>query len=345
MNYQIGKHQIGKKHPAFIIAELSCNHNQDFDIAVKTIEAIKAAGADAIKVQTYTPDTITLNADTKYFRIQHGTSWDGQTLYQLYQKAFTPWKWQPKLQKIAHALGMEFFSSPFDISSVDFLAKMNVPAYKVASFEIQDIPLISKMAEQGKPMIISTGIASLHDIQLAIKTCHKAGNRQIALLKCTSAYPTPLEEVNLKTMVDMADRFKVPVGVSDHTTGSLVPTMAVTLGGSIIEKHFILDRAMGGPDSEFSMEPAEFAQMVKDVEKALGKATYTLGKKAKKNKEFGRSIFITEDIAKGDVFTAINIRSIRPGYGLHPKYYAKILGKRARTDLKRGYPLKLSQVA
>jgi pseudaminic acid synthase len=348
MSYHINGFQIGPKNPAFIIAELSCNHNQDYDLAVKTIHAIKEAGADAVKVQTYTPDTITLNADTKYFRIQHGTLWDGQTLYNLYQQAYTPWEWMPKLQRVAQKLGLVFFSSPFDESSVELLAKLNVPAYKVASFEIQDIPLIKKMAEQGKPMIISTGIASLADIELAIKTCHRVGNRQVALLKCTSAYPTPLNEVNLQTMVDMAKRFKVPVGVSDHTLGELVPVMAVTLGGSIIEKHFILDRKMGGPDAEFSMEPAEFAQMVKQVrsaEQALGRATYALGKKAKKNKEFGRSLFVIKDIAKGELLTKENIRSIRPGYGIHPKHYFSALGKRATRNLKRGYPLKLAHFA
>lgn len=342
MQFKIGDRVVGDGSPAFIIAELSCNHNQDFNIAVKTIKAIKKAGADAIKIQTYTPDTITLNCDNKYFQIKQGTIWDGTTLYKLYQQAFTPWDWQAKLQKVAKDVGLLFFSSPFDITAVELLASINVPAYKVASFEIQDIPLIESMAKQQKPMIISTGIASKEDIALALRTCKKVGNSQIALLKCTSAYPTPLDEVNLATLTDIKKRYKTVVGISDHTTGDLVAVSSIGLGAKIIEKHFILDRSMGGPDSSFSMEPDEFAQMVqrvRDAEKILGKATYTLSKSAKKNKEFGRSLFVVEDMKAGDIFSEKTVRSIRPGFGLHPKYYYSILGKKAAKSISRGTPL------
>jgi len=345
---KINNHQVGADNPTFIIAELSCNHNQDFNIAVKTIEAIKKSGADAVKIQVYTPDTMTIDCNNKYFQIKQGTIWDGTTLYKLYQKAYTPWDWVVKLKKVAEELGLIFFSSAFDETAVDLLTKVKADSvFKVASFEIRDISLISYMAKKNKPMIMSTGIASLKDIELAVKTCHKAGNNQIALLKCTSAYPTPLDEVNLKTMIDMAKRFKTVIGVSDHTLGSTVPVAAVALGAQIVEKHFILDRKMGGPDGPFSMEPKEFAQMVteiRNVEKLMGKPTYVLGKQAKKGREFGRSLFVVQDIKKGELFTKNNVRSIRPGFGLSPEFLPKIIGKKAARPIDRGTPLRKTMI-
>ena len=342
MELKIGAKKIGGDNPAFIIAELSANHGQDYNIAVKTLRAMKKAGADAVKLQTYTADTITIDSNKSYFKIKQGTIWDGTTLYKLYQKAYTPWDWQPKLKKIADKLGLILFSSPFDNSAVDFLEKMNVPAYKLASFEITDVNLIEYMAKHGKPMIISTGVAELFDIKAAIATCHKVGNNQIALLKCTSAYPAPFEEMNLLTITDMAKRFKAIVGVSDHSMGEEVAIASVALGAKIIEKHFILDRKIGGPDSEFSMEPEEFKQMVtsiRNTEMALGKVTYELSKKSKKSREFSRSLFVVKDIMKGEKFTTDNVRSIRPGFGLHPRYFNAILGKQAKRDIVKGTPL------
>ena len=306
---------------------------------------MKEAGADAIKFQTYTPDTITIDCDNEYFQIKQGTIWDGQVLYNLYETAYTPWDWQPKLKKIAEDMGLIVFSSPFDKTSVDFLEEMDVPAYKIASFEITDIPLIEYVASKGKPIIISTGIASMEDINLAIQPCLDAGNDQIALLKCTSSYPSPLDEINLKTIPDMIDRFDCVIGLSDHTLGSDVSTAAVALGANIIEKHFILDRNMGGPDSEFSMEPHEFKQMVnsiRNVEKALGKVSYDLSDKMKANRDFSRSLFVVEDIKKGDIITEDNVRSIRPGFGLHPKHLNDILGKKVNRDLYKGTPFELN---
>ncbi|HQF37075.1 MAG TPA: pseudaminic acid synthase [Candidatus Dojkabacteria bacterium] len=330
----------------FIIAELSANHNQNFDLAVKTIKAMKDAGADAVKLQTYTPDTITIDCDNKYFQIKDGL-WQGKTLYQLYQEAYTPWEWQPKLKKIAEDLGLICFSSAFDKTSVDFLEKMNVPAYKVASFEITDIPLIEYIASKGKPVIISTGIATLSDIEEAVNACKRMGNDQIALLKCTSAYPAPIEDANLLTIPNMKETFGTIVGLSDHTLGSSVAIASVALGAKIIEKHFILDRNIGGPDAAFSMEPEEFKQMVKsirEVEKALGKVTYALTEKQKKSRELSRSLFIVKDIKKGEVFTEENVRSIRPGYGLSPKHYSNVIGKMTTKDIERGTPLKIEMV-
>ena len=344
MEFKIGEKEIGGENPTFIIAELSANHMNDFDIAVKTIEAMAEAGADAVKFQTFTPDTITIDCDNEYFQIRQGTVWDGQILYELYEDAFMPWDWQPELKKIAEDLGLIVFSSPFDKTSVDFLEDMDVPAYKIASFEITDIPLIEYVAGKGKPIIISTGIASLEDIELAVQTCLDAGNEQISLLKCTSSYPAPLEEINLNTIPDMSDKFNCITGLSDHTLGGEVSTAAVAVGAKIIEKHFILDRNMGGPDSEFSMEPDEFKKMVdsiRNVEKALGKVSYELTDKVKANREFSRSLFVIEDIKKGDIITEVNVRSIRPGFGLHPKYLDKILGKKVNKDIKKGMPFKL----
>lgn len=344
MEFNISDKKIGEGYPTFIIAELSANHMNDFDIAVKTIEAMVDAGADAVKFQTFTPDTITIDCDNEYFHIKQGTVWDGQILHELYEDAYMPWVWQPKLKKVAEDLGLIVFSSPFDKTSVDFLEDMDVPAYKIASFEIMDIPLIEYVASKGKPIIISTGIASLEDIELAVKTCLDTGNDKIALLKCTSSYPAPLEEINLNTIPDIKDKFGVVVGLSDHTLGGEVSTAAVALGASIIEKHFILDRNMGGPDSEFSMEPQEFKQMVdsiRNVEKALGEVSYELSDKMKSNREFSRSLFVVKDMKKGEIITEDNVRSIRPGFGLHPKYLKEILGKRINKDLKKGTPFKL----
>jgi pseudaminic acid synthase len=339
---QIGSRVISDNSKAFIIAELSANHSQSIDIAVQTIRAAKEAGADAIKFQTYTPDTITLDCDNEYFQIKQGTIWDGTTLYKLYQRAYTPWEWQPKLKEMAEKLGLICFSSPFDNSAVDFLEKMNVPAYKIASFEITDLPLIEYVASKNKPVIISTGIATLEDIEAAVLTCKNAGNEQIALLKCTSEYPTPLEDVNLRTISDLKDRFETVVGVSDHTTSIVVPVSSIVLGGRIVEKHFILDRTIESPDSKFSLIPKEFKEMVqavRDTEISLGKVTYELSAKAKKSREHSRSLFIVKELNKGDVFTEENVKSIRPGFGIYPKYLKEILGKKATKDIERGTPL------
>jgi pseudaminic acid synthase len=341
-NLTIGTHKIGINQPTFFIAELSANHNQDFEIALKTVKAAKESGADAIKLQTLKPELITLDCDNEHFQIKQGTLWDGTTLFKLYKQVYTPWEWQPKLMEYAKSLGLECFSSPFDNSAVDFLADLDVPAYKVASFEITDTPLIEHMASKGKPMIISTGIAELQDITDAIEACHRVGNRQVALLKCTSAYPAPLEEANLLTIPDMIDRFGVVAGLSDHTIGSIAAITAAALGAKIIEKHFILDRKIGGPDSEFSMEPAEFKAMVdtiRDVEKTLGAVNYALSAKLIKSRKFSRSLFVVEDVAKGETFTMQNIRSIRPGDGMRPGLIRDVIGKTAVCDISRGTPL------
>lgn len=343
MVFKIGNKEIGEDSPAFIIAELSANHVNDFDIAVKTIEAIAESGADAVKFQTFTPDTITLNCDNEYFHIKQGTVWDGQLLYDLYEDAYMPWDWQPKLKKIAEDLGLIVFSSPFDKTSVDFLEDMDVPAYKIASFEITDIPLIKYVAGKNKPIIISTGIAEKEDIELAIETCLKEGNDKVAILKCTSSYPAPYEEINLKTITDMEKTFNTIVGLSDHTLGDEIAIAAVTLGAKIIEKHFILNKKLGGPDCEFSMEPYEFKRMVtaiRNTEKALGTVSYNLSDKTRKNREFSRSLFTVKDIKKGELITEENVRSVRPGFGLHPKYLEEILGKKAKKDLEKGIPFK-----
>jgi len=326
-----------------MIAEMSANHLRKFDNAVKIIKVAKEAGADAIKLQTYTPDTITLDIDNKYFRIKKGSLHYGKTLYQLYREAYTPWEWQPKLKEIAESEGLICFSSVFDKTAVDFLEKINVPAYKIASFEITDIPLIEYVASKGKPIIISTGIATLSEIEEAVNACKRMGNNQIALLKCTSAYPAPLEEINLRTIPNLADTFKTVVGLSDHTLGISVPIASVALGACIIEKHLTLDRKLGGPDAAFSLEPAEFKEMVKsvrEVEEALGEVSYDLTEKMKKSRELSRSLFVVKDMNAGDIFTEENLRSIRPGYGLPPKYLKEILSKRATQDIKKGIALR-----
>ena len=326
----------------FIIAELSANHNQNFDLAVKTIVAAKESGADAIKIQTYTPDTITIDCDNDYFKIKQGTIWDGKTLYELYKEAYTPWEWHPKLKKVAEDLGLVFFSTPFDKTAVDFLEELKVPLYKIASFEITDIPLIEYTASKGKPILMSTGIAELQEIEDAIDACRRLNNSQITLLKCTSNYPAPIEEANLLTIPDMKRRFGVEVGLSDHTMGVDVSLAAVALGAKVIEKHFILDRNIGGPDASFSIEPGEFKCMVNSIrntEKSLGKVNYELNSNTRKSRDFSRSLFVVEDIKKGEVFTDNNVRSIRPGFGLKPKYFKDIVGKKAKTDIRRGTPL------
>jgi len=341
MSFSIKDFSFKDNSKVFMIAELSANHNQSFDTAVKTIIAAKKSGADAIKIQTYTPDTITLNCKNDNFKITRGI-WDGMYLYDLYKEAYTPWDWQPELKRIAEGEGLIFFSTPFDLTAVDLLESMDVPAYKIASFEIFDIPLIEYVAKKQKPVIISTGLAEIEDIELALKTCREAGNDQIALLKCTSSYPAPVEEANLLTIPDMAERFKTIVGLSDHTIGDAVPIASVALGARIIEKHFIIDRKIGGPDSTFSMEPEEFRKMVdtiRNVEKSLGKVEYTLTDDARKTKEHSRSLFVVKDVNMGEKFTTENIKSIRPGYGLHPKFYKEILGKKSKVDLKTGTPL------
>lgn len=334
--------EIDNSSKTFVIAELSANHNQDFEIAVKTIKAAKKVGADAIKLQTYTADTITINCNNEHFQIKGGTLWDGKILYDLYKEAYTPWEWQPKLKQIAEEEGLICFSSPFDKTAVDFLEKMDVPAYKVASFEITDIPLIEYIASKGKPVIISTGIATLSDIEEAVNACRRVGNNDIALLKCTSSYPAPIDEANLLTIPQLRDTFKVIPGLSDHTMGSDVAIAAVALGAKIIEKHFILDRNLGGPDAAFSMEPEEFKQMVtsiRNVEKAIGTVNYQLSPKVEKSRIFARSLFIIKDVKEGESITEENVRSIRPGNGLHPKYYNQIIGKKFRKDFKMGTPL------
>lgn len=309
---------------------------------MKLIKAAKKVGADAIKLQTYTPETMTIDCDNEYFQIRQGTIWDGKTFYQLYKQAYTPWEWQPKLKEIAQEMGLILFSTPFDKTAVDFLEELNVPCYKVASFEITDVPLIEYIASKGKPVIISTGIATLCDIEEAVGTCKKVDNNQIALLKCTSAYPTPPEDTNLRTIPNLAETFKVVVGLSDHTLGVSVPIASVALGACIIEKHLTLNRSFGGPDAAFSLEPDEFRAMVKavrEVEKALGEVSYELTEKMKKSREFSRSLFVTKDMKAEEIFTKENVRSIRPGYGLYPKYLKDILGRRAAHDIRCGTPL------
>ncbi len=326
----------------FIVAELSANHLQNFDLAVKTIQAMAEAGADAVKLQTYTPDTMTIDCDNKYFRIKQGTLWDGVTFYELYQKAYTPWEWHEKLKEIAEDFGLVFFSTPFDKTAVDFLEELGVPCYKIASFEITDIPLIEYVASKGKPVIISTGIATLADIEEAVNTCRRIGNNQIALLKCVSAYPTPLEEVNLLTIPHLAETFGVTPGLSDHTVSNSVAVAAVALGARIVEKHFILDRSLGSPDVAFSLEPEEFKAMVRairEAEEALGRISYGLSERQKKAREFSRSLFIVRDVRAGELVTEENVRSIRPGFGLHPRHFREVLGRRFRKDLPKGTPL------
>lgn len=335
---KIDKFEINNTSKVFIIAELSANHNGSIEVALETIKAAKRAGADCVKLQTYTADTLTIDNDKEDFLIK-GTIWEGKNYYQLYQEAYTPWEWHEALFKAAEAEGLICFSSPFDKSSVDFLETLNVPAYKIASFEITDIPLIEYVASKGKPIIISTGIATTEDIELALDACRRMGNNDIALLKCTSSYPAPIEEANMIMIKDLAERYDVVSGLSDHTMGSTVPIVATCFGAKIIEKHFILDHSIGGPDASFSMDEAEFTAMVKAVreaESAIGKVDYTLTEKQAKGKDFSRSLYVVEDIKEGEVITEKNVRSIRPGFGLHPKYYFAALGSVAIKDFEKG---------
>lgn len=339
---KIGNRYVGGNAPTFIVAEVSANHLQDFERAKAIIKAAADAGADAVKLQTYTADTITLDCDNDYFQITQGTIWDGTTLHKLYQEAFTPWEWQPELLKYANELGMECFSSPFDHTAVDFMEEMNMPAYKIASFEINDIPLIRKIAKLGKPMIFATGIAYLEDIERALQVCKEEGNEQVILLKCTSQYPSPYESMNLKVIPNMAEVFDCMTGLSDHSMGCTVAVASVALGAKMVEKHLTLSRADGGPDADFSMEPAEFKQMVDEiriVEKALGKVTYELTEQQVRSREDGRSLFVVKDVKEGEIFTEDNVRSIRPNFGLHTMYYEEILGKKAKKDIAKGIPL------
>lgn len=339
---RIGNRVINETSPTFIIAEMSANHNMDFDRAVEIMKAARDAGADAVKIQTYTPDTITLDCDDPCFQITQGTIWDGTTLHKLYEGAYTPWEWQPKLKEIAEGMGLVFFSSPFDLSSVDFLEEMDIPVYKVASFEINDIPFIRKIARTGKPIIMSTGIAYLADIDLALKTCREEGNENVILLKCSSAYPAPYEDINLKTIPSMKEVFDCLVGLSDHTMGCAVAGAGVALGARVVEKHLTLRRADGGADSAFSMEPEEFKEMVDNIriiEKALGCVSYDLTPKQKASRDHSRSLFVAQDMKAGDVFTPENLKSVRPSCGLHTQYYEQLLGKRIRKDAKLGTPM------
>ena len=327
----------------FIIAEMSANHNHKKENAFAIIKAAKEAGADAVKIQTYTADTLTLDCDNEYFQIKQGTLWDGTTLYKLYQQAYTPWEWHKELFDYAREIGIPLFSTPFDKTAVDFLEELDNPIIKIASFELVDIPLIEYAASKGKPMIMSTGIATLQDIQEAVDACHKVGNEDITLLKCTSSYPAPLNEANLLTIPDMKRRFGCKVGLSDHTVGSIAPCAAVALGAKVIEKHFIIDRSIGGPDSAFSMTKEEFAEMVKRVretEECLGSVSYELSEKMKNNRHFARSLFACADIKKGEIFTEQNIRSVRPSNGCSPKYLPELLGKASDRDYKFGEPIK-----
>ena len=345
---EINNRSIGPGQPTYIIAEISANHHQDFDRAVELINLAHRAGADAVKLQTYTADTLTIDSDQPEFQINQGTVWDGARLYDLYQKAYTPWEWQPKLKQFANELSMDLFSSPFDATAVDFLETMNVPAYKIASFEIIDVPLLRKVAATGKPVIVSTGMATIDEIQQAIDSLKSHGCDQAALLKCTSAYPAPLETMNLSTITDLGSRFQIPIGLSDHTLASQAPVVSVCLGASIIEKHLTISRYDKGPDSSFSLEPSEFAEMVSAVrqaEKAIGVVHYGPTQSDKKNQAFRRSLFVVEDIQAGEKFTPKNVRSIRPGQGLQPVHFDKVMQSNAAQAIPRGTPLDWRHVA
>lgn len=343
---RIAEFEINEESSVFIIAELSANHNGSLETAIETIRAAKRAGANAIKFQTYTADTMTIDSRKDDFVIK-GTIWEGRNLYDLYKEAYTPWEWHKELFQIAKEEGLICFSSPFDKTAVDFLEDLNVPAYKIASFEITDLPLIEYVASKNKPIIISTGIAQEKDIELAINTCRKVNNNEIALLKCTSSYPAPINEANAIMIKDLANKYNVISGLSDHTMGSVLPIVATCLGAKIIEKHFILDRSIGGPDATFSMNEKEFSSMVKDVrnaEKSIGTINYNLTDKQKKGRDFSRSIYIIKDIEEGEKITKDDIAIIRPGFGLHPKYYNDILGKKVIRSLERGDRMSLQDI-
>lgn len=341
MTFKIGNRLIGENHPTYIIAEMSGNHGQSFEQAEKILRAAKDAGADAVKLQTYTADTMTIKSDRPEFQIK-GSLWDGRNLYELYEEAYTPWDWQPRLKAVADKIGIDLFSTPFDETAVDFLEEMNVAVHKIASFEMTDLPLLRKIAATKKPIIMSTGMATVEEIEESITTLRTAGANEIALLKCTSAYPAPPETMNLNTIPNLAERFGVIAGLSDHTLGTSVPIAAVALGARILEKHFTLSRQEPGPDSAFSLEPNEFKEMVdavRTVEKSFGEVAYGKNELEAKSKAFRRSLFVVEDVKAGDEFTKRNIRSIRPGYGLPPKHYEEILSRRASRDIERGTPL------
>ncbi len=339
---EINAKLVGPGHPVYLVAEMSANHNQNFDQAAEIIIAAKEAGADAVKLQTYTPDTLTINSSESWFRISGGTLWDGHNLFELYQEAYTPWEWHPKLKALADDLGLDFFSTAFDPTAVDFLDELEVPVHKIASFELVDIPLIEKMAATGKPLILSTGMASLGEIEEAVHKARLAGAGQIALLKCTSAYPALPEDMNLRTIPHLAQAFQVPVGLSDHTLGIAVPVAAVALGACLVEKHFTLSRRMPGPDSAFSLEPQEFKAMVTAIriaEKALGRINYGVSPDEAKSRVFRRSLFVVADMAAGEIFQENNVRSIRPGYGLAPRHLPEVYGRRAARNIPKGTPL------
>lgn len=341
MNIFINNREIGNNCPSYIVAELSANHHQKFENAVKLIKAAKKSGADAVKLQTYTPETITIACKNDFFRIK-GTIWEGKYLFDLYKEAYTPWEWQPKLKKIADDIGIDLFSTPFDLTAVDFLEQMDIPAYKIASFEVVDIPLIQKIAKTGKPIIMSIGMATLDEVEEAARTIRNEGNNQLAILKCTSAYPAPLEDLNLVTLQHIAKTFNVVVGLSDHTIGTDIPIAAVSLGASIIEKHFTLSRSIPGPDNAFSLEPSELKKMIQTVrntEKALGKVHYGVSKNEEVSRNFRKSLFVVKDIKAGEKLSPENVRSIRPGYGLHPRYYGEVIGMCALRKIKCGTPL------
>ncbi|MBU0675237.1 MAG: pseudaminic acid synthase [Proteobacteria bacterium] len=338
----INGRRIGPGAPVYIIAEMSANHHGDFNQAVEIIRAAKESGADAIKLQTYTPDTMTIRSNRPEFQIGAGTIWEGRGLYELYEEAMTPWEWHVQLRKVAREEGLDFFSAAFDATAVDFLEELEVPVHKIASFENGDLPLIQKAAATGKPLIISTGMASLSEIDQAVRTARLAGADGVALLKCTSAYPAPPEEMNLKTIPHLAGAFGLPVGLSDHSMGPAVPVAAVALGAAIIEKHLTLSRAIAGPDSSFSMEPAEFAAMVKAVrvaEQALGRISYEVGAKEAAGRVFRRSLFVVAGMKADEIFTRNNVRSIRPGHGMEPVLLDTVLGRRATADIEPGTPL------
>jgi pseudaminic acid synthase len=343
---KISNHIISENSPVFIIAELSANHNGSLNQAINTIRAAKRAGANCVKLQTYTASTITLDSDKDDFVIK-GTLWEGKKLFDLYSEAYTPWEWHETLFKVAEEEGLTIFSSPFDKTAVDFLESLNVPAYKIASFEITDIPLIEYVASKQKPIIISTGIAGLDDIELAIRTCHEVGNYDIALLKCTSSYPAPIEDANLTMIQEYAKRFNVVSGLSDHTIGSTVPIVATTLGAKIIEKHFITDRSIGGADSSFSMNEVEFSEMVRairDAENSLGRCSFELSNNQIESRNFSRSLYVVKNLKSGDTLTEENVKSIRPGYGLHPKYYNQVVGKKVNKNIDFGTRLSLDDI-
>lgn len=340
---KIKNFDIHKKSNVFIIAELSANHNGSLEVALETVRAAKRAGADCIKLQTYTADTITIDSKKDDFLIK-GTIWNGKNLYELYQEAYTPWEWHQAIFDEAENNGLVCFSSPFDKTAVDLLESLDTPAYKIASFEITDIPLIEYTASKMKPIIMSTGIATLEDIELALDACRRVGNNDIALLKCTSSYPAPIEEANLIMIKDLAERYGLITGLSDHTMGSTAPIVAVCFGAKIIEKHFILDHSIGGPDASFSMDESEFTAMVKAVreaEKAIGVVDYKLTAKQINGKDFCRSLYVVNDLKKGDLITQDNVKSIRPGFGLHPKYYTQIIGRTSNQDLEKGTRMRL----